>query len=175
MIRKFFILMMVFFLFGCGKKEEPVAEEEIEYISPVRDVFIYSKLDSATQYRINKANGNKEYKNYQMEMLFKDVYDKDLTDINGNVINFKDYDRLIVDVVSVNCSHCKKQVESIDIMSRDLDATFVQYFNEGSKQEIMEFYGEIDIPENLIIIERDEEKVETVTFYFLEHQNHSRW
>ena len=27
----------------------------------------------------------------------------------------------------------------------------------------------------IISQQRDEEKVETVTFYFLEHQNHGRW
>lgn len=147
---------MIFLVFGCKPKEETV-KDEIEYVDPVKDIFIFSALDSATQYRIRKANGNKDYANYQCKMLYKDVYEKELHDINGNPINLKDHDKLIVEVVSADCAHCKKQIEYIDDFLDYFDGTFIQYFNVGDKNEIIEFYGDIEIPEDLIIISRDEE------------------
>ena len=162
MNKKLILLLMVFLLIGCVPKEE-VIEEPIEYIDPVKDVFIFSKLDSGTQYRIKKANGNKDYSNYQFAILFKDVYEKDVEDINGNTINLTDYDKLIVEIVSVDCAHCKKQMESIGDFVNGFDGTFIQYFNIGDKEEIIQFYDDIEIPENLIIISRDEDLKE----YFL--------
>ena len=146
---------MIFLLFGCSAKEE-VIEDDIEYIDPVKDVFIFSALDSAVQYRIAKANGNRDYNNYQFKMLFRDVYENDLQDIDGNSINLKDYDKLIVEVVSADCAHCRKQNEYIDDFLNFFDGTFIQYFNVGDKNEILEFYEGTKIPEDLIIISRDE-------------------
>ena len=146
---------MVLFLSGCRPQKEPI-EENIEYIDPVKDIFIFSALDSTTQYRIRKANGNKEYSNYQFDMLFKDVYSRPVQDISGNTINLADYEKLIVEVVSVECSHCKKQNESIDKFTAYFYGTLVQYFNVGDREEIMQFYGNTPIPEDLIVISRDE-------------------
>ena len=146
---------MVFLLVGCKPKEE-IIEDEIEYVDPVKDIFIFSALDSSTQYRISKANGNKDYSNYQCKMLFKDVYENELHDINGNSINLKDYDKLIVEVVSADCAHCKKQIEYIDDFISYFDGAFIQYFNVGDENDIKEFYAETEIPEGLIIISRDE-------------------
>ncbi|MBO7697567.1 MAG: hypothetical protein J6S38_00875 [Erysipelotrichaceae bacterium] len=157
MIKKLLVLLMIFFLFGCTKSEPTEEEDIIEFIAPAKDVFIFSELDSGTQYRIKKANNNNEYKNYQFDMLFKDVYDGDLKDINGNTINLKDYDELILEVVSVECSHCKNQLQYIDDFLKLYDGIFVQYFNVGDKDEIREFYGDTEIPEDLIIVPRDEE------------------
>ena len=43
MIKKLILLLMVFLLIGCTPKEE-IIEETIEYIDPVKDVFIFSEL-----------------------------------------------------------------------------------------------------------------------------------
>ena len=149
-------MLLVFALSGCKPQEEEPVEEIIEYVDPVRDIFIYSALDSSVQYRISKANGNKEYSNYQFKMLFKDVYEGELHDINGNKVDLKEYDKLIVEVVSVECSHCKKQNENVGSFVDHFDGTFIQYFNVGDEDEIKQFYEDIKIPEDLIIISRDE-------------------
>ena len=145
---------MVFFLFGCTNSQEET-KEEIEYIDPARDIFIFGELDYSLQKRIKEANNNNDYKNYQFNMLFKDGYDGEVVDINGNIIKPSEIDELIVEVVSVECSHCKKQLETITDMMNNLDKTFIQYFNVGNREEILEFYGDIDIPENLIIVSYD--------------------
>ena len=148
-------MLMVFLLIGCSSRQDET-NENIEYIDPVKDIFIFSALDAGTQYRIRKANSNKDYSNYQFKMLFKDVYNSKLHDINGNEIDLARYEKLILEVVSVDCAHCKKQIELIGDFVRYFDGTFIQYFNVGTADEIREFYGDIQIPENLIIIERDE-------------------
>ena len=157
MFKKILIVLIMFLVFGCARDEETVIEDEIEYVDPVKDVFIFGELNKDLQKSIKSANNNSEYKNYLFGMLFKDVYDKDIEDIYGNTINFTDYDKLIVEVVSVECSHCKKQNESIDDFLKYADTTFIQYFNVGDKDEIIEFYGDNEIPDNIIIISRDED------------------
>ena len=157
MFKKILIVLIMFLVFGCTRDEETVIEDDIEYVDPVKDVFIFGELNKDLQKSIKSANNNSEYKNYLFGMLFKDVYDKDIEDIYGNTINFTDYDKLIVEVVSVECSHCKKQNESIDDFLKYADATFIQYFNVGDKDEIIEFYGDNEIPDNIIIISRDED------------------
>lgn len=148
--------MMIFLLAGCSPKQEEI-EEDIEYIDPVKDIFIFSALNENTQNRIRRANSNKDYSNYQFKMLFKDVYEGKVQDIEGNTIDLTESEKLILEVVSVDCAHCKKQNELINEFVEYFDGTFIQYFNVGTKEEIMEFYGDMQIPEDLIIVERDEE------------------
>ncbi len=156
MIRKLLLLLLFFLLMGCKPVEEK-NEDIIEYIDPAKDIFIFSALDSGTQYRIRKANGNKDYSNYQFKMLFQDVYEGQLHDINGDLIDLKGSEKLIIEVVSVECSHCRKQNESINDFLEHFDGTFIQYFNIGDNEEIREFYGDSEIPEELIVISRDED------------------
>ena len=154
MIKKI-LLVFLLLLCACSKKQDP---KSLEYIDPVRDVFIFSELDSSVQERIKKANANKEYKNYQFKMHGADVFLEQLTDINDNPINLKDYDNLIFEVVSVTCNHCRNQLQHINEFVSRLNGTFIQYFNVGTKQEILDLYktDNIDIPENLIIIGQDD-------------------
>lgn len=152
MIKKI-LLILLLILSSCGKKEN-----NLEFIDPVRDVFVYGELDKQTQDRIRLANGNREYKNYQFKMLNKDVFDKDLLDINGNSINLNKYKDLAFEVVSVTCNHCRNQLKYIGDFVSKFDGTFIQYFNVGNKQEILDLYGSenIKIPDNLIIISKDD-------------------
>jgi PBP1b-binding outer membrane lipoprotein LpoB len=84
MIKRLILLLMVFLLIGCSSRQDET-KENIEYIDPVKDIFIFSALDAGTQYRIRKANSNKDYSNYQFKMLFKDVYNSKLHDIMTNI------------------------------------------------------------------------------------------
>ena len=163
MFKKILILLVILLCVSCGKHNDEVKEEiEVEsideYIDPVKDIFLFDELNEELKKKIKVASGSKEFKNYQFEMLFKDVYNKPLIDIDGNTINLADYDELVVEVVSVKCSHCKKQIENIDDFLHD-DATFIQYFNVGNKEDIIELYkeAEVEIPENIIIVSKDDE------------------
>ena len=159
MFRKLFSLFLILFLcVSCGKKEEEEIIQEIEYIDPVKDVFIFGEVDEYLQDRIRKANADNDYKNYQFEMLEKGVYTDALNDIDGNTVDLSSYDRFILEVVSVECSHCKRQLAVIPELIEDIDIPFIQYFDVGTKEEIEDLYEEqgISIPEKLIVISSDD-------------------
>lgn len=140
-----------------GRKENEIFVEEA-YIDPVKDVFIFGELSKELQEKIQKANCGEEYKNYQFKMLNEKAYEGELSDINGNIVSLKDLDRFYLEVVSVNCSHCKKQLGIMSELSGTQDIPFVQYFNLGDKDEILAMYEEqgVEIPEKMIIIAQDE-------------------
>lgn len=160
MIKKIILLLIVLFLGGCAKQEEAVIPEEktCEYIDPEKDVLIYSLINDDLKKRIRAANCNLEFKNFQFGMLFKDIYDGELTDINGNTFRLSDNDEIIVEVVSSQCSHCRRQLEVINGLIEDTDIPFVQYFNVGEKDEILDLYKEenVKISDKLSIVSRDE-------------------
>ena len=157
MIKKIILLLILLLCVSCSTDNKTVETNTEEYIEPVRDIFIFDEIDKTLQNRIKIANGGKEFRNKQFKMLFKDVYDEDLTDIDGQKIDLKDYDNLLVEVVSVTCSHCKKQIALINEFADLQDIQFVQYFNVGEKQDILDFYAEagVEIPENIIVIAKD--------------------
>ena len=152
MIRKSLIILLILSCFACARKDNNNQIKE-EYIYPIRNVVLFDELDNKLKNAIKTANDNSDFDNYQFEMLFKDVYSERLIDIDDNIINLKDYDNLAVEIVSVKCSHCKNQIKNIDDFIKD-DITFVQYFDIGDKEEIIDFYkdGDVAIPENIIII-----------------------
>lgn len=158
-LSKIITFILCLFLVGCSSNEK-IIEEEVSYIEPMSEVFIFDLIDENLQEKIKKANNDIEYQNYQFKMLFSKVYDKDLHDINDNVINLKNYDHLVFDVVSVKCSHCKKIVTNYlnDYLKLYPDYTFVQYFDEGNREDIINFYDDlsIEIPDGLIVIGRDD-------------------
>ena len=156
MMKKFITVLMIVLLTACAKENAEPAQEE--YIDPVRDVFIFAEADRSLQERLKEANNGFDYRNFQFEMLFKDIYEKEITDIEGNTYNLSRYENVILQIVSVECEHCHRQIEIIDELMNETDALFVQYFNVGTASEIKSLYHELyqKIPENICIVERDE-------------------
>ncbi|MCR4633682.1 MAG: hypothetical protein K5648_06100 [Erysipelotrichaceae bacterium] len=151
--KKLTLLLAALFLVSCAAKDVPVIpEEEVpadivsdDFIAPVNDVFLFSKLDEDLQKRIKTANCDADYENYQFKMLGKDVCEEKFTDINGNQVDFKHLGTFYLEVVSVECSHCKKQLAVIEDLVSGQDRPFLQYFNVGEKDEILSFYEEQDV------------------------------
>ena len=103
LVFKKILLVLLLFLTSCTKKEEePVITKE-EYIDPAKDIFIFDQIDGNLASRIKDANAGKDFKNYQFMMLYKDIYDGVLEDINGNKFRLSDYDQVILEIVSVEC------------------------------------------------------------------------
>ena len=155
----FFLILLL--ICGCGEKQEEEKKDrsqEIEYLDPVRDVFIYSELDELLQERIKKANCNEEFKNYQFQMLGTEIYEDGLKDIHDDDIDLKSFELFCLDVVSVECGHCRKQLPVIADLAKESDIPIIQYFNVGTTDEILDLYEEedVDIPEQLIVIPRDQ-------------------
>ncbi|MBR5341220.1 MAG: hypothetical protein IK151_04755 [Erysipelotrichaceae bacterium] len=159
MLKKITLLILLLLLCACQKpEEEPQEDIREEYIDPVRDVFIFEKLDPNLRVRIKKANGNNDFKNYQFKILGKEVYDGEVKDINGNTVNLKDYDRFILEVASIDCSHCRKQLSIISKLTQDSNIKLIQYFNVGTAEEVKEMYKEegVSLNDEIIVIARDE-------------------
>lgn len=158
-LNKLLTVLMILMLFGCNSTQE-IIEEKVEYIEPMKEVFIYEEISHDLQNKIRYANNNNEYQNYQFKMLFSDMYTEDVEDIYGNIINLKNYDHLIFDVISTECSHCKKIVSEYlnDYLDKYPEYQFVQYFDEGNKEEILQFYSDLGVTpfDNVIIIERND-------------------
>lgn len=156
-----FTLMISCLLFSCAKKDvpdTPKKEETQEYIDPVKDVFIFGEIEPDLRGKLKVANCHSDMNNYQFAMLEKDVYDGELTDIDGNTVNLKDLDAFYMEIVSVNCSHCRKQLHVMESLIEKDKIPFVQYFNVGNGEEILDMYENegIELPENMIIIAEDE-------------------
>ncbi len=155
MLKKFFIVLISFVLVSCNIEEEKLIDE---YIAPVKDVFLFNELDTKLKNEIKKANGNSDFQNYQFYMLGKSIYESDLLDIDGNIINFNNYDSFILEVLSTTCSHCRDSLENNLDSLLSLDTTIIQYFNVGDTDDIKNLYKDIgrSIPDNVIVIAKDE-------------------
>lgn len=167
MLKKILIILSALMLVSCADK--PIEEPQKEYIDPQTDIFIFGELDETNKAIIKKANGNKDYKNNQFKMLNKDVYSNDLIDIDGNKVNFKDFDKFVLEVVSTTCEHCHKMIEEHLDEMLERGITLVQYFNNANDYDVREFYNDLnrEIPNNLIVISRDEQLYEYLHDYLV--------
>ena len=156
MIKKILLLILLLLCVSCAK-EEDTNDNGKEYIEPVRDLLLYDQVDEKLQERLKKANNDSYFQNYQFEMLFKEAYPDALTDINGNPFRFEEHENVWLEIVSVNCGHCREQLAYVNEMLAFEDVTFVQYFNVGTAEEIRELYAsqDLEIPENLTVIAKD--------------------
>ena len=155
--------VIVLSLFACEKKQEKddQTDPEIiqeEYIDPVRDIFIFDKLDPTLKNKAKAANGNKDLQNYQFKMLFKEAYDGQLFNLNGDPINLTDYDQFLLEVASIECSHCRKMLHIIEAFKAETDIPIIQYFNVGDVKQIRKIYEEegLEISDEQIIIGHDD-------------------
>ena len=159
----YILFLSLFVLVSCTQKEieenkETEAVEKDIYIDPVRDVFIFGELQETLKEEIKTANGHAEYSNYQFKMLQKELYEQPLHDIEGNEIILSQYDNLVLEIVSVQCSHCMKQLHVLSKLIEGKDITFVQYFNVGKKEDILDMYQkeDVQIDDRMILIGEDE-------------------
>lgn len=156
-LSKILTVILIINLTACNNK---TTIQEEEYIEPLREVFIVGQLDEKIQNRINNANGEKTYQNYQFKMMYTSPYQNDLKDINGNIINLLDYDKLIFEVVSIECNHCKKITKNYleDYIKKYPEYKFVQYFDDGDKDEVVKFYQDLnkELIDYVVVIPKDE-------------------
>ncbi|MBQ6559251.1 MAG: hypothetical protein IJL85_00280 [Erysipelotrichaceae bacterium] len=158
------LLIILLLCVSCTKSEE-INHSDKEYIEPMKDVLLFDLIDTKLQDRLQAANNDAYYQNYQFQMLFQDAYDGTLTDIDGNPFRFDEHEKVWLEIVSVNCAHCRNQLSYVNEVLKYDDVAFVQYFNIGTAEEIVELYVEqnIEIPQNLTIVSRDDDFREYIT------------
>ena len=158
------LLILLLLCVSCTKTEETNHNDK-QYIEPMKDVLLFDEIDPKLQDRLQAANNDAYYQNYQFQMLFQDAYDGTLNDIDGNPFRFDEHEKVWLEIVSVNCGHCRNQLSYVNEILKYDDVTFVQYFNVGTEEEIRELYAQQDlkIPEDLIVISRDDEFRQYIT------------
>lgn len=143
------ILVLLLILFGCSNTE---ATDELTYIEPVKEGNLFDFLNADTKALLKDVNNGQDAENTTLKNLGKDLPDYDLDTINGDVVKLSDYknSKLVIEVVSTYCSHCKEQALNNNpyIVSNHSDVTFITYFVNGDIDSVNAFYKEIGVEHN---------------------------
>lgn len=143
------ILVLLLILFGCSNEQ---VSNTVTYIEPVKEGNLFDFLNADTKVLLKDVNNGLDVDNTTLKNLGKDLPDYDLDTINGDVVKLSDYSnsKLIIEVVSTYCSHCKEQALNNNpyIVSNHSDVTFITYFVNGDIDSVSAFYKEIGVEHN---------------------------
>lgn len=143
------ILVLLLILFGCSNTE---TTNELTYIEPVKEGKLFDFLNADTKPLLKDVNNGLDVENITLKNLDKDLPDYNLDTIDGGVVKLSDYknSKLVIEVVSIYCSHCKEQALNNNpyIVSNHSDVTFITYFVNGDKDSVSAFYKEIGVEHN---------------------------
>ena len=143
------ILVLLLILFGCSNTE---TTNELTYIEPVKEGNLFDFLNADTKSLLKDVNNGQDAENTTLKNLGKDLPDYNLDTIDGDVVKLSDYNnsKLVIEVVSTYCSHCKEQALNNNpyIVSNHSDVTFITYFVNGDIDSVNAFYKEIGVEHN---------------------------
>ena len=102
------ILVLLLILFGCSNIE---TTNELNYIEPVKEGKLFDFLNADTKALLKDVNNGECVENITLKNLGKDLPSYELETIDGAVVNLSDYkdSKLVMEVVSIYCGHCKEQ------------------------------------------------------------------
>ena len=143
------ILVLLLILFGCSNEQ---VSNTVTYIEPVKEGNLFDFLNADTKVLLKGVNNGLDVDNTTLKNLGKDLPDYDLDTIDGDVVKLSDYNnsKLVIEVVSTYCSHCKEQALNNNpyIVSNHSDVTFITYFVNGDIDSVSAFYKEIGVEHN---------------------------
>ncbi len=143
------ILVLLLILFACSNEQ---ASNTVTYIEPVKEGKLFDFLNADTKALLKDVNNGQDAENTTLKNLGKDLPDYDLDTINGDVVKLSEYkdSKLVIEVVSTYCSHCKEQALNNNpyIVSNHSDVTFITYFVNGDVDNVLAFYKEIGVEHN---------------------------
>lgn len=143
------ILVLLLILFGCSNEQ---VSNTVTYIEPVKEGNLFDFLNADTKSLLKDVNNGLDVENTTLKNLGKDLPDYNLDTIDGDVVKLSDYknSKLVIEVVSIYCSHCKEQALNNNpyIVSNHSDVTFITYFVNGDIDSISAFYKEIGVEHN---------------------------
>lgn len=154
-LNRIVILFLIVCLCSCSKNDIEVSTHK--YIEPVNDKNFFSRLNEETKDILFNANTGNILNDGQLKLFNKELPNLVVKDIDGNDVDFNDYinSNIVLEVVSKNCTHCKEQIRenNSDIIENHNELTFIQYFVEGNREEILEVYRNENAPiEDSVII-----------------------
>ena len=159
MIKRLFIILLLLLMCGCEAQIED--EKELTgYLDPISEIDLFNALKTETKKRIYEDNDNTALSSNQLKMIGRSAPDFPLIDIDGNEIDINKLDNVVFEIVATWCTHCQTETKEYltEIVTMFPDMTFIQYFNEGTPDEIYQFYTNLNIPipENVIVIPQDD-------------------
>ena len=164
-MKKVILILLMFLLASCSADSSDTNSESetLEFIKPVEDKEVFSYLNDDASSILKSANSGKSMSNKALENLGKSLPDLTLKTIDNKEVKLSDYQnqKLVIEVVSIYCSHCKDQTykytdEMLDILD---GITFIQFFIDGEEDSIKSFYKEInkDIDDRALICAKDDD------------------
>ena len=164
-MKKVALILLIFLLAACNTNSSDIKNdtETLEFIKPIEDKEIFSYLNDDAASILKSANSGKSMSNKALENLGKTLPDLTLKTIDNKEVKLSDYQnqKLVIEVVSIYCSHCKDQTykytdEMLDLLD---GVTFIQFFIDGQEDSIKSFYKEInkDIDSRVLVCTKDDD------------------
>ena len=112
-MKKVILILLMFLLASCSANSSDTNSqtETLEFIKPVEDKEVFSYLNDDASSILKSANSGKSMSNKALENLGKSLPDLTLKTIDNKEVKLSDYQnqKLVIEVVSIYCSHCKDQ------------------------------------------------------------------
>lgn len=162
MFKKLLVLLLLFLMASCKNEEN-----NPEYLKPVNDIFIFEELNADVKDKIQTVIGDQQADNYQLKMLDKNIYELNLEDIRGETINLDSLEKVIIQVLSIDCVHCQNQLKIIADLDLNTDTIFVLYFGIGDKNDIADLFEQLSIklPDNVYVVEENKDFNDYLKYY----------
>lgn len=166
----FLVSLLLISVSSCKKEtdEEINNDVQYEYVTPANDTGLFNYLRKDVKDLLFKANTGETLDDNQLKLFNARLYQGSAFDINGNLINFADFNNkdIVFEVVSIYCSHCKVQISKYNesIIEQNPNIQFIQFFAEGDGEAIRNFYKDCntEIDENVIIIPADKDVLDYI-------------
>lgn len=155
-MKKLLSLLLIFFLTACSNSGSVFVEEK-EYIKPISSGQLIDRLSDDLLNLFPLQNR----KDYILKDIGMSVPDLSLVDYFGNTVDFNRYanKNLIIEVSAYWCTHCAEQTAYNNKIVENGEIDIVQFFIEGDKELIKEFYDneDVEIPTNIKIIPENDD------------------
>ncbi len=164
-MKKLILILLLLFVCACSNgannSDKQVAKEE--FIEPVEQKDAFEFLNNEAQTVLKSANSNNALSNKALINMGQSLPDVSLTTVENELIDLNTYQdkKIIIEVVSVYCSHCREQAYMFndEILDKLDDVTFIEYFIDGDIDSIKAFYKEInkDIDNRILAVVKNDD------------------
>ena len=135
-----------------------ISDNSVLYMDPISEGSLYDVLSDDLKNRFESINNSNPVEDYVLNAIGKPITDLKIKDIDSEEFSFPKEGKVIIEAVAYWCPHCKKQIDNNNLIASQYpDIKIFQYFNEGDKEQILEFYEDKNIPEDIDIIPYDED------------------